>query len=255
MKRHAFRTASPWTGRASTMPARASAGPAGNRFRMFPVTTIACPDRRPVFGLRTVGLPANLWSAALILCLLVAFPLHAEFKDRVQFVIDTYAHPKSQLHRATPTSRRNSAFMKMPAPCSRRLEELLAAGPTGDMFWMFPITAIAYLDQGQLTDSARQALRRSFRTTTCPTAATRRITGCCTTPACTCGADVAGPGVATNGSRVSPPRRTCAKPRAGLNPGSNLPPRAGRASTTARTTWGSTFFPCPTWPSGPRIRQ
>jgi hypothetical protein len=50
------------------------------------------------------------------------------------------------------------------AVCSRRLEELLAAGPTGDMFWMYPATAIAYLDQGQLTAPARQALRESFRT-------------------------------------------------------------------------------------------
>ncbi|SPE35423.1 conserved hypothetical protein [Candidatus Sulfopaludibacter sp. SbA3] len=49
------------------------------------------------------------------------------------------------------------------AVCSRRLEELLAE-PTGDMFWMFPVTAIAYLDQGQLSDSARLALRRSFKT-------------------------------------------------------------------------------------------
>jgi hypothetical protein len=32
------------------------------------------------------------------------------------------------------------------------------------MFWMFPVTAIAYLDRGQLSDSARQALRRSFKT-------------------------------------------------------------------------------------------
>ena len=32
------------------------------------------------------------------------------------------------------------------------------------MFWMFPITAVAYLDQGQLTDSARQSLRRAWRT-------------------------------------------------------------------------------------------
>ena len=68
------------------------------------------------------------------------------------------------------------------ALCSRRLEELLAAGPTGDMFWMFPVTAVAYLDQGQLSDSARQALRRSLRPT-CRIAATPRITGCSTTPA------------------------------------------------------------------------
>jgi hypothetical protein len=32
------------------------------------------------------------------------------------------------------------------------------------MFWMFPVTAIAYLDQGQLTPSARTALRRSWQT-------------------------------------------------------------------------------------------
>jgi hypothetical protein len=32
------------------------------------------------------------------------------------------------------------------------------------MFWMFPMTAVAYLDQGQLTPAARQAMRRSFKT-------------------------------------------------------------------------------------------
>jgi hypothetical protein len=48
--------------------------------------------------------------------------------------------------------------------CSQKLEQLLAAGPTGDMFWMFPVTSIAYVDRGQLTESARQALRRSWRT-------------------------------------------------------------------------------------------
>ena len=32
------------------------------------------------------------------------------------------------------------------------------------MFWMFPVTAIAYLDQGQLTPEARRALRDSWRT-------------------------------------------------------------------------------------------
>ncbi len=47
--------------------------------------------------------------------------------------------------------------------CSRKLQELLAA-PTGDMFWMFPVTAIAYLDQGQLSASARQALHHAWQT-------------------------------------------------------------------------------------------
>ena len=74
-------------------------------------------------------------------------------------MIDAYAHPKT----ARPLDYHNiAAKLKLhedAALCSRRLEELLAAGPTGDMFWMFPITAVAYLDQGQLSDSARQALR------------------------------------------------------------------------------------------------
>jgi hypothetical protein len=82
----------------------------------------------------------------------------------VQFVIDSYAHPKTP---ASLSYAGIAAKLKMhedAALCSRRLEELLAEGPTGDMFWMYPVTAIAYLDQGQLSDSARRALRRSFLT-------------------------------------------------------------------------------------------
>jgi hypothetical protein len=100
-----------------------------------------------------------------LLCL-ACITLHAEtppFRDRVQSVIESYAHPKS----AGPLGYANIAaklrLHEDAALCSRRLEELLAE-PTGDMFWMFPVTAIAYLDRGQLTDSARQALRRSFKT-------------------------------------------------------------------------------------------
>jgi len=47
--------------------------------------------------------------------------------------------------------------------CSRRLIELLAPGPTGDMFWMFPVTAVAYLDRGQLSAEARHALRQAWK--------------------------------------------------------------------------------------------
>ena len=86
------------------------------------------------------------------------------FAERVKFVVDAWAHPKS----AAPLSYAQiAARLKLhedAALCSRRLEELLAEGPTGDMFWMFPMTAIAYLDKGQLSDSARRAMRRSFRT-------------------------------------------------------------------------------------------
>ena len=86
------------------------------------------------------------------------------FAQRVHSVLDAYAHPKAP----GPLGYFNiAAKLKLhedAALCSRRLEELLAEGPTGDMFWMFPVTAIAYLDQGQLTESARRALRSSFKT-------------------------------------------------------------------------------------------
>jgi len=103
----------------------------------------------------------------IILCLLLCLPGRAEtppFAQRVQFVIDAYAHPKTSGPLGYANIAAKLRLHEDAALCSRRLEELLAAGPTGDMFWMFPITAIAYLDQGQLTDSARQALHSSFRT-------------------------------------------------------------------------------------------
>jgi hypothetical protein len=84
-----------------------------------------------------------------------------EFDQRIRFVIEQYAHAPG------PPGYPNIAaklWLKEDADlCSRRLIELLAE-PTGDMFWMFPVTAIAYVDRGQLSDAARQALRRSFRT-------------------------------------------------------------------------------------------
>jgi hypothetical protein len=108
----------------------------------------------------------RITSMFCLACVVMA-PLRGQalpFAQRAQFVIDAYAHPKG----AGPLGYANiAAKLRMredPAVCSRRLEELLAAGPTGDMFWMFPVTAIAYLDQGQLSDSGRQALRRSFQT-------------------------------------------------------------------------------------------
>ena len=101
------------------------------------------------------------------LCLLLCLPLHAQappFSQRVRFVIDSYAHPKSTAPLGYAGIAAKLRLHEDPALCSRRLEELLAAGPTGDMFWMFPVTAIAYLDQGQLSDSARQALRSAWKT-------------------------------------------------------------------------------------------
>ena len=86
------------------------------------------------------------------------------FEQRVRSVVESYAHPSS----SAPFGYANIAaklwLHEDTAACSRRMEELLAAGPSGDMFWMYPVTAVAYLDGGQLTDSARRALHDSWRT-------------------------------------------------------------------------------------------
>jgi len=46
----------------------------------------------------------------------------------------------------------------------RRLKQLLEGEISGDMFWMFPMTAIAYLDRGQLSEPARALIRKSWKT-------------------------------------------------------------------------------------------
>ena len=85
------------------------------------------------------------------------------FEQRVRSVVEAYAHPAGAGALGYANLAAKLWLHQDAAGCSRRLEELLAA-PTGDMFWMYPVTAIAYLDRGQLTDSARRALRESFRT-------------------------------------------------------------------------------------------
>ncbi len=102
-----------------------------------------------------------LWLCLLAPGLGAATP---EFTERARSVIEVYAHPRDPARMGYANIAAKLWLREDPALCSRRLEELLAAGPTGDMFWMYPVTAIAYLDRGQLTASSRDALRRSFRT-------------------------------------------------------------------------------------------
>jgi hypothetical protein len=86
------------------------------------------------------------------------------FPERVKEIITHNARPAS-LETAGYNVIAAKLWLKEDAQwCSRRLTELLQAGPTGDMFWMFPVTAVAYLDNGQLTPEARQAMRDSWRT-------------------------------------------------------------------------------------------
>jgi len=49
------------------------------------------------------------------------------------------------------------------AACSERLVELMKK-PSGDMFWMFPVTCISYLGRDQLTPAAKAAVREAWRT-------------------------------------------------------------------------------------------
>lgn len=47
--------------------------------------------------------------------------------------------------------------------CSRKVTELMKE-PGGDMFWMFPVTCIAYLGRDQLSEEAKAAIREAWRT-------------------------------------------------------------------------------------------
>ncbi len=96
--------------------------------------------------------------------LLFALLLAPEFPDRVKEVITFSARPAALDTASYGTIAAKLWLKEDPAWCSRRLVEILKAGPSGDMFWMFPVTAVAYLDKGQLTPEARQALRDSWRT-------------------------------------------------------------------------------------------
>ena len=85
------------------------------------------------------------------------------FEARKLAMIDAYAHFAGPGDQGYGEIAARLWKHENPAWCSERLEQLLAA-PTGDMFWMFPVTAIAYLDRGQLSPSAREALHRAWRT-------------------------------------------------------------------------------------------
>jgi hypothetical protein len=100
----------------------------------------------------------------LFLSCTFAFGGAPPFADRRLAMIDPYAHFKGPGDYGYAEIAAKLWKHEDAAWCSKKLEEALAAGPVGDMFWMFPVTAIAYLDQGQLTDSARKALRNAWKT-------------------------------------------------------------------------------------------
>ncbi len=103
----------------------------------------------------------------VLLALVLSAPLAAQtptFDQRKMAIIDAYAHPAGGRDYGYAEIAARLWRHEDAAWCSQRLEQLLSAPISGDMFWMFPITAVAHLDQGQLSESARLALRRSWKT-------------------------------------------------------------------------------------------
>jgi hypothetical protein len=99
--------------------------------------------------------------------LLLSLGLHAApptFDQRMKTFIDFSAHPKDLSSAGYATIAAKLWMREDAAWCSQRLLQLLEAGPSGDMFWMFPVTAIAHLDRGQLSERARRSLRRAWKT-------------------------------------------------------------------------------------------
>ncbi len=88
------------------------------------------------------------------------------FEERKMRLIRYHAGPNPQTnpkygHLAAIASK---LWLRQDAEwCSQRLRELLK-DPSGDMFWMFAVTAIRYVDRGQLTEEARVDLRKAWKT-------------------------------------------------------------------------------------------
>ncbi len=103
-----------------------------------------------------------------VLLFLLCLPLaaqEADFQARVRDIIESHAHlPEELMPRAGyGTIAAKLKLGEDPEFCSRRMLELLD-DVRGDMFWMFPVTAVAYNDNGQLSDEARAKLRDAWRT-------------------------------------------------------------------------------------------
>lgn len=85
------------------------------------------------------------------------------FQQRVREVIEFYARPASDRDSGYATVAARLWLKENVPAVDRRLQELLK-DPNGDMFWMFPVTAVAYTDRGQLSAESRAALRQAWKT-------------------------------------------------------------------------------------------
>ncbi|MCW5549186.1 MAG: hypothetical protein KIT44_09505 [Opitutaceae bacterium] len=91
--------------------------------------------------------------------------LRRAYHARVDETLDWYLHA---IDPAKPLTR-EQALVKLvrgqdAAAVSQRIIELLSVPQSGDMFWMFPWTAIAFTGRDQLSPEARAAIREAWRT-------------------------------------------------------------------------------------------
>jgi hypothetical protein len=85
-----------------------------------------------------------------------------DYEQRRRRLIEKIARVEdAKLHYASIAGR---LYLREGVPAAeRKLRELLEGDISGDMFWMFPMTAIAYLDRGQLSEEARSLIRKSWK--------------------------------------------------------------------------------------------
>ena len=88
------------------------------------------------------------------------------FEERKQKLLRHMAGPKGQTdpNYGAHTTIAAKLALKEDIPwANTRLHEVMKE-TSGDMFWMFMVTAIQFLDQGQLTDASRADIRQAWQT-------------------------------------------------------------------------------------------
>jgi hypothetical protein len=85
-----------------------------------------------------------------------------DYEQRRRRLIEKMARVEdARLHYAGIAAR---LWLREGVPAAeRRLRELLEGDISGDMFWMFPMTAISYLDRGQFSNATRELIRKSWK--------------------------------------------------------------------------------------------
>ena len=102
-------------------------------------------------------------AALLVAALLAGESVSAQgFEERRRRLIEKTARvPDDKLGYGNIAAR---IWLRENVPAAeKRLRELLEGDISGDMFWMFPMTAISYLDRGQLSEPTRALIQRSWK--------------------------------------------------------------------------------------------